>query len=367
MGNGVHGLSQQFPDQWGAGASPTAGMIPGRDRGDAATQTRRRKKYQGRFTTRDGRVRRWHHSGRGSPTLLGPLVPRPAIRGALRPAPMRFDIQTRGAATTPGRSGTAHTVVSGSWLARLETRGALQQAARTRWPRVRTSTTDNLQRVHDVQCWPAYSHIPVTRPLMDRGAHGRRTNRHAIATAGQHPRSCWRLRRAQPGRRISWSPTMSGSGFAESRLASSRAAGRCAVGRQEWGKGKLGSAIPLTPTARRWDHLPGLAAGRRIGAADRPRCRPSRPGAETRQGLLRHTDTQVVLMGQSIAGARPLVERMSEATAQICQSATRRFALPESPPTCAGCMYGPDCEPGHGRQPWPRHHGNRLCPPNGFG
>jgi cytochrome P450 len=109
--------------------------------------------YQGRFTTRDVALDGGTIPA-GSPTLL--------VTGAATRDPRAYDHPdefniTRGGATTLAFGYGVHSCL-GSWLARLETRIALQQI-RERWPRFDVDT-DGLQRV-TMSNVAGYSHIPV--------------------------------------------------------------------------------------------------------------------------------------------------------------------------------------------------------------
>jgi cytochrome P450 len=149
MGNGVMAFHNN-PDQWEL-VLADADLIPGAI--EEMLRLNPPSQYQGRFTTRDvvlddGTI------PAGSPTLL--------VTGAATRDPRAydqpdvFDIQ-RGGATTLAFGYGAHSCL-GSWLARLETRVALQQL-RERWPRFDVDT-DGLQRV-TMSNVAGYSHIPV--------------------------------------------------------------------------------------------------------------------------------------------------------------------------------------------------------------
>ena len=149
MGNGVMAFHNN-PDQWEL-VLADAGMIPGAI--EEMLRLNPPSQYQGRFTTRDvvfdgGTI------PAGSPTLLVTGAATRDPRAYDRPD--EFDIQ-RGWATTLAFGYGAHSCL-GSWLARLETRVALQQL-RERWPRFDVDT-DNLQRV-TMSNVAGYSHIPV--------------------------------------------------------------------------------------------------------------------------------------------------------------------------------------------------------------
>src|ERR1700756_5773655 len=81
----------------------------------------------------------------------------------------------------------------------------------------------------------------------------------------------------------------------------------------------------LFPNCAQW--IISWLAAARIGALTVP-LSTFAPGAELAR-LLRHTDTQVVLMGQSIAG-HDLVDRIAEALPGM-SSADAAIALPEVP------------------------------------
>jgi cytochrome P450 len=149
MGNGVMAFHNN-PDQWEL-VLADPGMIPGAI--EEMLRLNPPSQYQGRFTTRDvvfdgGTI------PAGSPTLLVTGAATRDPRAYDRPD--EFDIQ-RGGATTLAFGYGAHSCL-GSWLARLETRVALQQL-RERWPRFDVDT-DNLQRV-TMSNVAGYSHIPV--------------------------------------------------------------------------------------------------------------------------------------------------------------------------------------------------------------
>jgi cytochrome P450 len=149
MGNGVMAFHNN-PDQWEL-VLADADLIPGAI--EEMLRLNPPSQYQGRFTTRDV-VLDGGTIPAGSPTLL--------VTGAATRDPRAydqpdvFDIQ-RGGATTLAFGYGAHSCL-GSWLARLETRVALQQL-RERWPRFDVDT-DGLQRV-TMSNVAGYSHIPV--------------------------------------------------------------------------------------------------------------------------------------------------------------------------------------------------------------
>jgi cytochrome P450 len=149
MGNGVMAFHDN-PDQWQQ-VLADPGLIPGAI--EEMLRLNPPSQYQGRFTTRDV-VLDGGTIPAGSPTLL--------VTGAATRDPRAyekpdvFDIK-RGGATTLAFGYGAHSCL-GSWLARLETRVALQQL-REHWPRFDVDT-DNLQRV-TMSNVAGYSHIPV--------------------------------------------------------------------------------------------------------------------------------------------------------------------------------------------------------------
>ena len=149
MGNGVMAFHNN-PDQWEL-VLADAGLIPGAI--EEMLRLNPPSQYQGRFTTRDV-VLDGGTIPAGSPTLLVTGAATRDPRAYDRPDV--FDIQ-RGGATTLAFGYGAHSCL-GSWLARLETRVALQQL-RERWPRFDVDT-DNLQRV-TMSNVAGYSHIPV--------------------------------------------------------------------------------------------------------------------------------------------------------------------------------------------------------------
>jgi cytochrome P450 len=149
MGNGVMAFHNN-PDQWEL-VLADADLIPGAI--EEMLRLNPPSQYQGRFTTRDV-VLDGGTIPAGSPTLLVTGAATRDPRAYDRPDV--FDIQ-RGGATTLAFGYGAHSCL-GSWLARLETRIALQQL-RERWPRFDVDT-DSLQRV-TMSNVAGYSHIPV--------------------------------------------------------------------------------------------------------------------------------------------------------------------------------------------------------------
>jgi cytochrome P450 len=149
MGNGVMAFHNN-PDQWEL-VLADADLIPGAI--EEMLRLNPPSQYQGRFTTRDV-VLDGGTIPAGSPTLLVTGAATRDPRAYDRPDV--FDIQ-RGGATTLAFGYGAHSCL-GSWLARLETRVALQQL-RDRWPRFDVDT-DGLQRV-TMSNVAGYSHIPV--------------------------------------------------------------------------------------------------------------------------------------------------------------------------------------------------------------
>jgi cytochrome P450 len=149
MGNGIMAFHHN-PDQWDM-VLADPGMIPGAI--EEMLRLNPPSQYQGRFTTRDF-VLDGGTIPAGSPTLLVTGAATRDPRAYDRPD--TFDIQ-RGGATTLAFGYGAHSCL-GSWLARLETRVALQQL-RERWPRFDVDT-DSLQRV-TMSNVAGYSHIPV--------------------------------------------------------------------------------------------------------------------------------------------------------------------------------------------------------------
>jgi len=101
----------------------------------------------------------------------------------------------------------------------------------------------------------------------------------------------------------------------------------------------------LFPNCAQW--IISWLAAARIGALTVP-LSTFAPGAELAR-LLRHTDTQVVLMGQSIAG-RDLVDRMSEALPDL-SIGDAAIALPEVPYLRRVHVW-PDCDRAW-TTPWP--------------
>jgi cytochrome P450 len=149
MGNGVMAFHNN-PDQWEL-VLADADLIPGAI--EEMLRLNPPSQYQGRFTTRDV-VLDGGTIPAGSPTLLVTGAATRDPRAYDRPDV--FDIQ-RGGATTLAFGYGAHSCL-GSWLARLETRVALQQL-RERWPRFDVDT-DGLQRV-TMSNVAGYSPIPV--------------------------------------------------------------------------------------------------------------------------------------------------------------------------------------------------------------
>jgi cytochrome P450 len=147
MGNGVMAFHHN-PDQWELVLADPADPVRSRRCCDS---TRRRNTRGGSPPATSNS--RGHHPGR-SPTLLVTGAATRDPRAYDRPDV--FDIQARGATTLAFGYG-AHSCL-GSWLARLETRVALQQL-RERWPRFDVDT-DGLQRV-TMSNVAGYSHIPV--------------------------------------------------------------------------------------------------------------------------------------------------------------------------------------------------------------
>lgn len=149
MGNGVMAFHDN-PDQWQL-VLDDPGLIPGAI--EEMLRLNPPSQYQGRFTTRDvtfdgGTI------PAGSPTLL---VTGAATRDPRAyDQPDTFDVK-RGGATTLAFGYGAHSCL-GSWLARLETRVALQQF-REHWPRFDVDT-GALRRV-TMSNVAGYSHIPV--------------------------------------------------------------------------------------------------------------------------------------------------------------------------------------------------------------
>jgi len=149
MGNGAMAF-HHFPDQWEL-VLADPGLIPGAI--EEMLRLNPPSQYQGRFTTREVELKGGTIPA-GSPTLL--------VTGAATRDPRAyeradvFDIKRGGAATLAFGYG-AHSCL-GSWLARLETRVALQQL-REHWPRLDVDT-NGLQRV-TMSNVAGYSHIPV--------------------------------------------------------------------------------------------------------------------------------------------------------------------------------------------------------------
>ncbi|HXO50153.1 MAG TPA: cytochrome P450 [Mycobacterium sp.] len=149
MGNGAMAFHHN-PDQWEL-VLADPGLIPGAI--EEMLRLNPPSQYQGRFTTRDVELEGGIIPA-GSPTLLVTGAATRDPRAYERPD--EFDIK-RGGATTLAFGYGAHSCL-GSWLARLETRIALQQL-RERWPRFDVDT-DGLQRV-TMSNVAGYSHIPV--------------------------------------------------------------------------------------------------------------------------------------------------------------------------------------------------------------
>jgi cytochrome P450 len=149
MGNGIMAFHHN-PEQWEL-VLADPGLIPGAI--EEMLRLNPPSQYQGRFTTRDV-VLDGGTIPAGSPTLL--------VTGAATRDPRAyeqpdvFDIR-RGGATTLAFGYGAHSCL-GSWLARLETRVALQQL-RECWPRIDVDT-GALRRV-TMSNVAGYSHIPV--------------------------------------------------------------------------------------------------------------------------------------------------------------------------------------------------------------
>jgi cytochrome P450 len=149
MGNGIMAFHHN-PDQWEL-VLADPGLIPGAI--EEMLRLNPPSQYQGRFTTRDV-VLDGGTIPAGSPTLL---VTGSATRDPRAyEQPDVFDIR-RGGATTLAFGYGAHSCL-GSWLARLETRVALQQL-RECWPRIDVDT-GALRRV-TMSNVAGYSHIPV--------------------------------------------------------------------------------------------------------------------------------------------------------------------------------------------------------------
>ncbi|MDT5193610.1 MAG: hypothetical protein QOH20_364 [Mycobacterium sp.] len=149
LGSGIMAFNHT-PDQWQL-VLADPGSIPGAI--EEMLRLNPPSQYQGRFTTRDvtfdgGTI------PAGSPTLLVTGAATRDPRAYDRPDV--FDIK-RGGATTLAFGYGAHSCL-GSWLARLESRVALQQL-REQWPRFDVDT-EGLQRVTASNV-AGYSHIPV--------------------------------------------------------------------------------------------------------------------------------------------------------------------------------------------------------------
>jgi cytochrome P450 len=149
LGSGIVAFHRN-PDQWQL-VLADPGSIPGAI--EEMLRLNPPSQYQGRFTTRDvtfdgGTI------PAGSPTLLVTGAATRDPRAYDRPD--AFDIK-RGGATTLAFGYGAHSCL-GSWLARLESRVALQQL-REQWPRFDVDT-EGLRRVTASNV-AGYSHIPV--------------------------------------------------------------------------------------------------------------------------------------------------------------------------------------------------------------
>jgi cytochrome P450 len=149
VGNGVMAFHDN-PDQWEL-VLADPGLIPGAI--EEMLRLNPPSQYQGRFATRDV-VLDGGTIPAGFPTLLVTGAATRDPRAYERPDV--FDIR-RGGATTLAFGYGAHSCL-GSWLARLETRVALQ-ALRERWPRFAVNP-DGLLRV-TMSNVAGYSHIPV--------------------------------------------------------------------------------------------------------------------------------------------------------------------------------------------------------------
>jgi acyl-CoA synthetase (AMP-forming)/AMP-acid ligase II len=117
----------------------------------------------------------------------------------------------------------------------------------------------------------------------------------------------------------------------------------------EAGVGKGTRVGVLFPNSAAW--LVSWLAAARIGALTVP-LSTFAPGAELAR-LLRHTDTQVILAGSSIAG-RSLVDRLDDGLPGLAHGTTR-IALPEAPYLRAIYVW-PDCDRPWAR-PWPSSPG----------
>jgi cytochrome P450 len=149
LGSGIMAFHHN-PDQWQL-VLDDPGSIPGAI--EEMLRLHPPSQYQGRFTTRDvtfdgGTI------PAGSPTLLVTGAATRDPRAYDRPDV--FDIK-RGGATTLAFGYGAHSCL-GSWLARLESRVALQQL-REQWPRFDVDT-EGLRRVTASNV-AGYSHIPM--------------------------------------------------------------------------------------------------------------------------------------------------------------------------------------------------------------
>jgi len=130
--------------------------------------------------------------------------------------------------------------------------------------------------------------------------------------------------------------------FAEADTASLELADALLAG----GVGKGSRVGILFPNCAQW--LISWLAVARIGALTVP-LSTFAPGGELAR-LLRHTDVQVVLMGQSIAG-RDLVERIQDALPSLANGGAA-IAAPEVPYLRRICVW-PDCDRSWA-SPWPR-------------
>ncbi|HKI43161.1 MAG TPA: class I adenylate-forming enzyme family protein [Mycobacterium sp.] len=130
--------------------------------------------------------------------------------------------------------------------------------------------------------------------------------------------------------------------FAEADTASLELADALLAG----GVGKGSRVGILFPNCAQW--LISWLAVARIGALTVP-LSTFAPGGELAR-LLRHTDVQVVLMGQSIAG-RDLVERIQDALPSLANG-WAAIAAPEVPYLRRICVW-PDCDRSWA-SPWPR-------------
>src|ERR1700751_641278 len=149
MGNGVMAFHHN-PDQWNM-VLADPGLIPGAI--EEMLRLNPPSQYQGRFTTRDV-VLEGGTIPEGSPTLLVTGAATRDPRAYDRPDV--FDIK-RGGSTTLAFGYGAHSCL-GSWLARLESRGAFPQLQQ-HWPPFDVDP-DGLRRV-TMSNVAGYSHIPV--------------------------------------------------------------------------------------------------------------------------------------------------------------------------------------------------------------